>query len=122
MAEHGRHIQNFTLRTPRFVGKFSIWIPPSHAEGAYPQNCTVAQQKNQVSEMRFDNFLNPSTFSVLEDELQNQDMFPFWRFPTEAMLWIREVEMVESVSHHRSQLDGIDSSTLRCLMRRLLPP
>ena len=34
----------------------------SHGEGAYPQNCMVEQPKNQVSEMHFEKFLDPSTF------------------------------------------------------------
>ena len=36
-----RNSQNLALPTPRFARKFSTWNPPSHAEGAYPQNYMV---------------------------------------------------------------------------------
>ena len=52
--ESERNTQHFAIPTPRLARKFSTWNPPSHAEGAYPQNCMVAQPRNQVSEMHFD--------------------------------------------------------------------
>ena len=57
-----RNTQNFAIPTPRFAWKFSTWNPLSHAGGAYPQNCMVELPRNQVSEMHFDTFSNPSTF------------------------------------------------------------
>ena len=62
MAESERNTQNFAIPTPRFARKFSTWNPPSRAEGACPQNCMVEQPRNQVSEMHFGKFRNPSTF------------------------------------------------------------
>ena len=50
-----RHTQNFKITTLRFARKFSTWNPPSHAEGAYPQNCMVEQPRSPVSEMHFVN-------------------------------------------------------------------
>ena len=49
-----------------------------------PQNSMVGQQRQQISELQFDNFLTPSTFLCC--------------FPSEAMLWIKEVEMVDSIN------------------------
>ena len=43
-----RNTQNLAIPTPRFARMFSTWNPPSHAEGAYPQNCMVEQPRNQV--------------------------------------------------------------------------
>ena len=45
--------QNFAIPTTRLARKFSIWNPPSHADGAYFQNCLVEQSRNQVWEMHF---------------------------------------------------------------------
>ena len=43
--ESGRNSQNLAIPTSRSARTFSIWNPPSHAEGAYPHNCMVEQQK-----------------------------------------------------------------------------
>ena len=48
----------------------------------------VKQPRNQVTEMHFDEFPDPFKFSVFHRS----------SFPTDTMLWIKEVEMVESVS------------------------
>ena len=40
-AEKERNTQHFAIPTPRFAREFSTWKPPSHAEGAYPQNSMV---------------------------------------------------------------------------------
>ena len=72
-----------TFFTPRFASMFSTWNPPSHAEGAYPQNCMFEQPRNQVSEMHFDRI--PLSFKT---------EVCFWsNFPTDALLWIKEAEM-----------------------------
>ena len=53
--------------------KHSTWNPPpSHAERAYPQNCMVEQAKNQVSDMHFDKFPNPSTFQFWKTSLKTE--------------------------------------------------
>ena len=43
-------------------GSFSTWNPPSRAQGASLQNCTVELPRNHFSEIHFDKFLDPSTF------------------------------------------------------------
>ena len=109
--------------TPRFDGKFSTLTPPSHAEGAYPQNCSVEQPRNQVSDMRFDRFPHLSTLQCSKTSFKTE-VCTCCRYPSEAMLWIQEVEMVESVDDllRRRQVESVDSRILRRLMRRLRPP
>ena len=50
----GWNTQSFPIPTPRFAGNVSTWNPLFLAEGAYPQNYTVEQPRNQVWEMHFD--------------------------------------------------------------------
>ena len=96
----------------------STWKPPAHAEGAFPQNCP----RNQVSEMHFDKFPHPSTFSVLEDKLQKLEECSCSNFLMEAMLWIRKKWRWPNqwtILKLRDRVEGIeDSIILRCLMRR----
>ena len=58
-----------------------------------PQNSMADQQRLQISELHFDNFPKHSTFFMLEDKIQN---------PGKFLLWIKEVEMVESVDDFES--------------------
>ena len=79
MAELERRTQNYAI--PR---KFSTWNPPSHTEGAYPQNCMVEQQTNQVS-MHSDKFHNPSTCQCWKTSIKTE-VCSCSGFPTEATL------------------------------------
>ena len=56
----------------------------------------VEQPRNQVSEMHFDKFPNASTFQFWKPSFETETC-SCSNFPTEAMLGIKEVEMVESV-------------------------
>ena len=60
-----------------------------------PQNYMVGQQIQQVSELQFDNFPNPQSFSVWKIRFKNQAT-ACSDFPSERMSWIKEMEMVES--------------------------
>ena len=55
------------------------------AEGAYPQNYMADQQRLQISELQFDKFTHTCMVS-----------------PSEAMLRIKEVEMVDSFDDLKS--------------------
>ena len=88
-------ILQFQLRDSR---KFSTWHPPSRAEGAYPQKCMVELPRNHFSEMHFDKFPDPSTFQCWKTSFETE-VCSCSNFPTDAMLWIKEVEMVESVDN-----------------------
>ena len=66
-----------------------------------PQNSMAVQQRLPISELQFDKF--PHTFNVFmsEDKIQNPSDFLFW-FSFQATLWIKEVEMVDSVDELES--------------------
>ena len=57
-----------------------------------PQNYVVGQ----MSELQFDRFPNPSSFLVWKTRFKTQFSSGSY-FPSEAMLWIKEVEMVDSL-------------------------
>ena len=71
----------------------------SPAEEAYPQNYMVGQPKNLSSEMHFDKFLTPSSFSgcFKTEVCSGSDS------PLETMCWINEDEVASSV-------DGLKTS------------
>ena len=53
-------------------------------------------QSSMVGQQRFDKFTTPSTFSCWKMRFKNQ-VSSCSDFPWEAMLWIKDVEMVDSV-------------------------
>ena len=63
----------------------------------------VGQQRVQISELQFGIFPTPSTFSCWKIRFKTQ-VRSCSSFPSEAMLWITEVEMVDSVNdeNHRA--------------------
>ena len=82
-------------RRPSTVNSFSP------AERSHRQNYMADQPRLQISELQFDK--NPHTFIVflLEDKIQNPGKCLF-QFPSEAMLRIKEVEMVDSLDALKS--------------------
>ena len=60
-----------------------------------PQSYMVGQQRPQISELQFDTILTPSTFSCWKMRFKNQ-VPACSDFPSDAMLGIKEVEMVDS--------------------------
>ena len=66
------------------------------------QSSMVGQQRKQFSELQFDKFPTPSSFLYWKIRFKSQ-MTTCSDFPSGAMLWIKEVEMVDS-------LDEIESS------------
>ena len=66
-----------------------------------PQNSMVGQQRQQISELQFDKFPTPSTFLCWKKRFKNQVTTCF-DFPSEAMLWIKEVGMVDSLDEFTS--------------------
>ena len=66
-----------------------------------PQNYMVGQQRQQISELQFDKFPNPQSFLVWEARLKTQ-VTACSDFPFDAMLWIKEVEMVDSLDELKS--------------------
>ena len=70
------------------------WIPFLPVD--IPQNFMVGQQRQQISELEFDKFHTPSTFPCWKIRLKNQ-VTTCSDFPSEGILWIKEVETVDSV-------------------------
>ena len=56
----------------------------------------AVQQRLHISELQFLSFLHTFKDFMSEDQIQNPGKFLF-RFSSEAMLWIKEVEVVDSV-------------------------
>ena len=64
-----------------------------------PQNSMVGQQRQQISELQFDGFPAPSTFLRWKIRFKNQVTTCSY-FPSGTMLWITEVEMVDSLERY----------------------
>ena len=61
-----------------------------------PQSSMVGQERQQISELQFGKFPNPHSFLVWKIRFKSQ-VTTCSGFPSEAMLWIKEVEMVDSL-------------------------
>ena len=66
-----------------------------------PHNSTAAQQILQTSELQFYKFTTSSSFLHWKIRSKTQ-VSSCSQFPSDAMLWIREVEMVDSVDESKS--------------------
>ena len=66
-----------------------------------PQSSIVGQQRPQTSELQFDKFPTTSSFLCWKIRFGNQ-VTTCSDFPLEVILWIKEVEMVESVDDLKS--------------------
>ena len=67
-----------------------------------PQNNMVGQQRQQISELHFDKFLNPQSFFLVWNIRFKNQVTTCSDFPSDAMLWIKEVEMVDSLDELKS--------------------
>ena len=80
-------------------------------EGDFSKNYGADQQRLQISDLHVDKFTTPATFACWKIRFKTEVCICS-QFPTEAMLWIKEVEMFESV-------DDLKSS---CSARRIRMP
>ena len=64
-------------------------------------NYGADQQRLQISDLHFDKFPTPATFACWKIRFKT-DVCTCSQFPTEAMLWIKEVELVGSVDDLKS--------------------
>ena len=69
--------------------------------GDSSKNYGADQQRLQISDLHFDKFPTPATFACWKIRFKTE-VCTCSKFPTEAMLWIKEVEMVESVDDLKS--------------------
>ena len=67
-------------------------------EGRFSKNYGADQQRLQTSDLHFDKFSTSATFACWKIRFKTE-VCSCSQFPTEAMLWIKEVEMVNSVDH-----------------------
>ena len=64
--------------------------------GDSSKNYGADQQRLQISDLHFDKFPTPATFACWKMRFKTE-VCTCSQFPTEAMQWIKEVEMVDSV-------------------------
>ena len=69
--------------------------------GGYSKNYGADQQRLQISDLHFDNFPTPATFACWKISFKTE-VCTCSKFPTEAMQWVKEVELVDSVDEFRS--------------------
>ena len=69
--------------------------------GDYSKNYWADQQRLQISDLHFDKFPTPATFACWKIRFKTE-VCTCSHFPTEAMQWIKEVELVDSVDELRS--------------------
>ena len=91
LVAKGEEQTGSTIPVPIFARRPSTVNSFSPAE--IPQNLMAAQQRLQISELHFDKLPTPSTFSCGKITFTTQ-VSSCSGFPSEAMLWIKEVEMV----------------------------
>ena len=71
------------------------------SEGRFPKNYGADQQRQQISDLHFDKFPTPAKVACWKMRFKTE-VCTCSQFPTEAMQWIKEVEMVDSVDDFRS--------------------
>ena len=88
--------------------------------GDSSKNYGADQQRLQISDLHFDKFLTPATFARLKIRLRTE-VCTCSQFPAEAMQWIKEVELVDSVDELRSSssVRGISMPNFEVLDARI---
>ena len=86
---------------PRFQPGPSAGNSVIPSEGRFSKDCGADQQRLQISDLHFDKFPTPTTLACWKIRFKTEVCICS-QFPTEAMLWIEEVEMVESVDDLKS--------------------
>ena len=69
--------------------------------GDYSKNYGADQRRLQISDLHFDKFPTPATFACWKMRFKTE-VCTCSQFTTEAMQWIKEVELVDSVDELRS--------------------
>ena len=85
--------------------------------GDSSKNYGADQQRLQISDLHFNKFPTPETFACWKIRFKT-DVCTCSQFPMEAMLWIKEVEMVESVDDLKSSCSIRGTTTRFCGTRR----
>ena len=75
--------------------------PSAKGGGDSSKNYGADQQRLQISDLHLDKFPTPATFACWKIRFKTE-VCTCSQFPTEAMQWIKEVEMVDSVDELKS--------------------
>ena len=88
--------------------------------GYSSKNYWADQQRLQISDLHFDKFPTPATFACWKIRFYSE-VCTSSQFPTEAMQWIKEVELVDSVDDLRSSssIRGISMPNFEVLDARI---
>ena len=88
--------------------------------GDSSKNYGADQQRLQISDLHFDKFSTPATFACWKIRFKTE-VCTCSQFPTEAMQWIKEVEMVDSVEDLKSSssIRGIPMPNFEVLDARI---
>ena len=89
------------VQDPRFPSGPSARNSFDPDEGRFSKDCGADQQRLQISDLHFDKFPTPATFACWKIRFKTE-VCTCSQFPTEAMLWIKEVEKVDSVDDLKS--------------------
>ena len=86
----------------------------------YSKNYGADQQRLQISDHHFDKFPTPATFACWKIRFKTE-VCTCSQFPTEAMQWIKEVEVVDSVDDFKSScsISGIRTPDFEVLDARI---
>ena len=89
--------------------------------GDYSKNYGADQQRLQISDLHFDKFPTPATFACWKIRFETE-VYICSQFPTEAMQWIKEVKLVDSVDELRSSSStrGISMPNFEVLDARIV--
>ena len=89
-------------------------------EEIFEKNYGADQQRLQISDLHFDKFPTPATFACWKIRYKTE-VCTCSQFPTEAMQWIKEVEMVDSVDELRSSssIRGVSMPNFEVLDARI---
>ena len=88
--------------------------------GDSSKNCGADQQRLQILDLHFDKFPTPATFACWKIRFKTE-VGTCSQFPEEAMQWIKEVEMVDSVDDFKSSssIRGISMPNFEVLDARI---
>ena len=88
--------------------------------GDSSNNYGADQQRLQISDLHFDKFPTPATFACWKIRFKTE-VCTCSQFPTEAMQWIKEVELVDSVDDLKSSssIRGISMPNFEVLDARI---
>ena len=92
--------RNTTL-DPRCQSGLSARNSFDPSKGRFSNNFGADQERLQISDLHFDKFPTPASFACWKIRFKNEVCICS-QFPIRAMLWIKEVEMVESVDDLKS--------------------